>query len=83
MCFTQLEKSCQLCLVHCLKKLSGIYEPQDLEPERDKVLHDELDDTDGVEPNNSSLRSTAGVDIQSISLKVCRKLNLIKLSFCN
>ena len=28
-----LEKGCQLCLVHCLKKLSGIYEPQDLEPE--------------------------------------------------
>lgn len=55
-----LEKGCQLCLVHCLKKLSGIYEPQDLEPERDKVLHDELDDTDGVEPNNSRLRSIAG-----------------------
>ena len=43
-------KSCELCLIHCLKKPFRICKLQDLLPDRYTVLWNELYDTDGVKP---------------------------------
>lgn len=45
-----------LCLVRCLEKPYGISEPQDLEPERDTVVYEELYDVDGIIPRQIKVK---------------------------
>lgn len=43
-------------LVRCLEKPYGISEPQDLEPERDTVVYEELYDVDGIIPRQIKVK---------------------------
>ena len=45
-----------LCLIRYLEKPYGISEPQDLEPERDTVVYEELYDVDGIIPQQIEVK---------------------------